>query len=95
MTALVLVNHDEEHPPVEGEVIPQLPNRMIANSVDDWNQGAADCVRTSIFPKKQFLVSDADLDMGGSSKNMWRIIYTLQTLRGCKCFGRNMGEERP
>ena len=65
MTALVLVNHDEEHPPVEGEVIPQLPNRMIANSVDDWNQGAADCVRTSIFPKKQFLVSDADLDMGG------------------------------
>jgi hypothetical protein len=33
--------------------------------VEDWKEEAAGCVREKIFPKQQFLVSDACLDMGG------------------------------
>ena len=54
-------NSTEEHvgPPV-------LPMVMTENSINEWKDSAAECVRTLIFPKQQFLVSDAALDMGGN-----------------------------
>jgi hypothetical protein len=39
---------------------------MDDSTIQDWKESAADCVRTHLFPKKQFLASDAELDMGGS-----------------------------
>ena len=56
-------NNDET--PVPGQDVRELPVQMDPNTIEDWNQGAADCVRASIFAKQQFLVSDRCLDMGG------------------------------
>ena len=50
---------------VQGQQVRELPLQMDQNAIEDWNQGAADCVRSSIFAKQQFLVNDACLDMGG------------------------------
>ena len=61
MTATL--NQDVDQP-IQREHIAELPLVMDANTIEDWNQGAADCVRLSIFAKQQFLVSDAALDMG-------------------------------
>ena len=63
MTATL--NQDTVEQPIHWERIAELPLVMDGNSIEDWNQGAADCVRSSIFAKQQFLVSDAALDMGG------------------------------
>ena len=49
---------------VPGQEVRQLPLQMDRNAIEDWNQGAADCVRSCIFAKQQFLVNDACLDMG-------------------------------
>jgi hypothetical protein len=42
-----------------------LPQVMDKGKVEDWKEEAADCVQEKIFPKQQFLVYDACLDMGG------------------------------
>ena len=60
--------NQEVEQPIQLEHIPKLQLVMDANSIEDWNQGAADCVRSSIFAKQQFLVSDAALDMGSISQ---------------------------
>jgi capsid protein len=38
---------------------------MDKGKVEDWKEETAGCVWEKIFPKQQFLVSDACLDMGG------------------------------
>ena len=43
-----------------------LPRELSENSINDWKDSAAECVRSNIVVKQQFLVSDACLDMGGS-----------------------------
>jgi hypothetical protein len=44
------------------QVLPQVVDR---GKVEDWKEEVAGCVREKIFPKQQFLVPDAYLDMGG------------------------------
>ena len=56
-------------PLVPGQEVTEIPVQMDQTAIEDWNQGAADCVRTSIFAKQQFLVSDRCLDMGGIIQN--------------------------
>jgi hypothetical protein len=53
-----------------------LPQVMDKGKVEDWKEEAAGCVRENIFPKQQFLVSDAHLDMGGYiQRHVTKFIY--------------------
>jgi hypothetical protein len=47
-------------------LVPELQVPLDDGAIADWKESAADCVRTYLFPKKQFLATDAELDMGGS-----------------------------
>jgi hypothetical protein len=71
------------HPDIMGErIMPELPVCMDDSTIQDWKESAADCVRTQLFPKKQFLASDAELDMGGSiQRHVTRHINLANTTR--------------
>jgi len=80
--------------PMPGQEIAELPMQMDQNAIDDWNQGAADCVRTSIFAKQQFLVSDACLDMGGIiQKHVANYIHVSNVERLRMFWEKNGGRE--
>jgi hypothetical protein len=80
--------------PVPGQEVTELPVQMDQNAIEDWNQGAADCVRTSIFAKQQFLVSDACLNMGGIiQKHVANYIHVSSVERLRIFWDKNGGRE--
>jgi hypothetical protein len=54
-------------------LVPELEVPLEDGAVADWKESAADCVRTYLFPKKQFLATDAELDMGAFRDILLRI----------------------
>jgi hypothetical protein len=46
--------------------LPELEVRLAPSTIEEWKENAAECVRNDLFSKKQFLVNDGELDMGGT-----------------------------
>jgi hypothetical protein len=55
----------EERSDVAG-LAPELETSLTPSTTEEWKETAAECVRNDLFSKKQFLVNDAELDMGGT-----------------------------
>jgi hypothetical protein len=47
-------------------LLPELEVSLTPSTVEEWKETAAECVRNELFCKKQFLVNDGELDMGGT-----------------------------
>jgi hypothetical protein len=55
----------EERSDVAG-LVPELETSLTPSTTEEWKETAAECVRNDLFSKKQFLVNDAEPDMGGT-----------------------------
>jgi hypothetical protein len=55
----------EEHSDVAG-LGPEPEASLTPSTTEEWKETAAECVRNDLFSKKQFLVNDAELHMGGT-----------------------------
>jgi hypothetical protein len=47
-----------------------LQESLSKSSIEEWKETAAECVRNDLFNKKQFLVNDKELDMGGTIQKL-------------------------
>jgi hypothetical protein len=43
---------------------------LTKSTLEEWKVTAAECVRNDLFNKKQFLVNDKELDMGGTIQRL-------------------------
>jgi hypothetical protein len=43
---------------------------LTKSTLEEWKETAAECVRNDLFNKKQFLVNDKELDMGGTIQKL-------------------------
>jgi hypothetical protein len=55
---------------VRNEAVRQLEETMSESTVSAWKETAAECIRTRVFARKQFLLDDKDLDLGGTIEKM-------------------------
>ena len=43
---------------------------LTKSTLEEWKETAAECARNDLFNKKQFLVNDKELDMGGTVQKL-------------------------
>ena len=43
---------------------------LTKSTLEEWKVTAAECARNDLFNKKQFLVNDKELDMGGTAQKL-------------------------
>jgi hypothetical protein len=49
-------------------LVPELETSPTLSTTEEWKETAAECVRNDLFSKKQFLINDAELDIGGTAQ---------------------------
>ena len=54
----------------ETNLLPELEVSLTQGTIEEWKETAVECVRNEMFNKKQFLVNDRELDMGGTIQKL-------------------------
>jgi hypothetical protein len=85
----------EENGPVTDAVrndgVQELQESMSEGTVSAWKETAAECIRTTVFARKQFLLDDKDLDLGGTIEKMVANHLQITSITRRQMFWENKG----